>query len=183
MKKIIVTIFLFGIIAIAFTRPRFINLNKEIKSSNFVGLVEIMEYLVYKDNTGESDNYKNIKSVKMRIISNDSLILANTKKSEYILSLLLFVDYSQKYSYTGFWPNTGDTVLVVIDSLDIVSTFGVNEGEYYRIWSPYETGSSAIFDLSSDIHTLPGEGMCSLSASGTMRCWDGCLVRKKYLNL
>jgi len=76
---------------------------------------------------------------------------------------------------TGYLPKRGDLVMIIIDSNNMVSLFAVPQGNSYRFWSPYSTGSSAFFIFKKPFRKL-NNAPDQRTSSGELACWDGCLV-------
>ena len=172
-------------------RPRHINVIKEIKTAKFIGFVEVQNYSFYKKATNEKQPNDNclamINKIQVRDIINDSTFSSVTLNEEGVIPSYKLIDYEQLY-YTGNWPNLGDTVLIIIDSSNIVSVFGVKYRNKFRIWSPYLTGSLAIFEivepLVEPLSLVSDDFFCGYPAphgGHHMICSDGCLLTTKNI--
>ncbi len=75
---------------------------------------------------------------------------------------------------TGEWPPVGAEVLIVLDVHGAISLFArLLDGEW-RFFSPYMTGSTALFDCT---------GASPLKGNKLASSWDGCLAARKAVTL
>lgn len=130
-----------------FSAPRTVDIAKELADASFIGLVEIQEYYDDNDmilNNFKEDSAKLIHKIKLRILPSDSIFYVSTNKKIKYASYGYIRDPENK-GYTGYWPLKGDIVLIITDSLNDVSLFGNKLGNQFLVWSPYLTGSIALF--------------------------------------
>jgi len=181
MKKRFQLVLSFLLIVISlFGKSRVVDIVNELKYAQFIGIVEIQEYYVSKNDSIISElgiNYANmIQKLRLKTIVGDSIFYSTTSKSEMLIPNYSLIDYQERETYTGYWPNKGDTVLVVIDSLNNISVFGIKIDDYYRIWSPYLTGSTATFRIKEPIKPLSLDDANCYNLPLGKSCWDGCLL-------
>ena len=157
-----ISIFVLAIFATIslYAKPRFVQLEKELKNAKFIGLVIV-------------DGYDNNSNILFHFIEDSDTIK------------IAFVNYKGPDGYkfhnpdtnhwTGDFPFKKDTVLIVIDTSNKVSLFARKLMTDYRFWSPYFTGSLALFEFSSPATKLATEK--GLENFGKLNsCWDGCLL-------
>ena len=143
MKKFQLIAIFFLVVLNLFGRPRFVDMANELKSSRFIGIVEIQEY--YTDSYDSSNNNKRIiQKVKLKTIIGDSIIFATVYRNEQLEPYYKLI-YPGREELAGFWPNKDEKVLVIMDSLNNISLFGIKIDDSFRIWSPYITGSTDSF--------------------------------------
>jgi len=161
-------------------KPRKIIIESELKYAKYIGVVEIQEYFLDENDTnflGNGIGIDAIRFLKMKSIENDSIFNASTIKSKAMIPKYQLIDYSTRNTFTGYWPNIGDTLLVIIDSLYRISLFGHGGEDVYRIWSPYLTGSIATFRIEDPALPLSGEDSDCYNMPSGKYCWDGCLLK------
>jgi hypothetical protein len=164
MKKYLQTIFLLILTINAYSAPRWIYLDNELKYAKLTSYVEIKKY------------------------SNNRIFFANinTKKMS---SAIVYQDYIsgqkiKKYQ-TAYWPEIGDRVLIIINKKNVVSLFAKPQGIFYRFWSPENTMSLAMFYFKKPAIKLPNQKYWASSPEGHPdyeACWDGCLLPIGKLN-
>ncbi len=173
-------IFLFMVSSCIFSKPRIIDIAKELRSSRFIGLVEIQEYYGEKDFIlcdEKVDSLKYIHKIKLKTIISDSTFYTTTYKSEYLYPLYGYMINFGNDTYTGYWPKQKDTVLAIVDSLNNISLFGYIIDDTFLIWSPYLTESLASFRLQESTEfTCYNCEDCSDIPMGGKSCRDKCLI-------
>ena len=161
--KTAITISLIFLASIAtWAKPRFVDLDKELSEATLIKNVEVTGYtettvLFVDAATGEKFEVKTNGDVSSQ--------LKYDKNS------------------TGYWPNVGEKVLVVIDTDERVSLFAARVGAHYRFWSPDVTGSIALFQFKAPAVKLPNEKGVESNPEGYESCWDGCLYPVAELKL
>jgi hypothetical protein len=153
-----------------FARPRGVLLDDELRYAKFVGTVVIDNY----DGKGgiyfHSTDYKDtISKAFGNFYGTDGLIWSNPVKTEL----------------TTCTPFKKDTVLIVIDTNNRVSLFAKILADKYRFWSPYFTGSLALFRFSYPAEildkSLEVKELGQANGKTYLACWDGCYLKKEYL--
>ena len=139
-----------------FAKPRTVFLGKELHEATLIELVEIISYT---DST-----------IAFRTIISDKIIIAKIK------GLILKEQHVVKFR-TGYWPSIGEEVLIVVGQNGYISLFADKQGENYRFWSPYYTGSVALFCFKSPATKLPDKTGLIENLRGCETCWDGCILR------
>ncbi len=121
--------------------------------------------------------------------SNDTLrIYCQTKKeSESFREILMVRKLITKTDLTGKWPNIGQQVLIVVDSINEVSLFAIKSGNNYRFWDPSSTPySNSVFIIPKEKPYKPLE-ICTDwdpdKNDNYWRCTDGCLVEADASNI
>ena len=168
-----------------FSKPRIIDLVKELKNANFIGLVEIQEYYADKDSILSDvkvDSAKYIRKIKLRAITNDSILYVTTYKSEYLYPLFGYIADHGDGTLTGTWPKQTDTVLVILDNLNNISLFGNKVNDTFLLWSPYLTESLASFRFKESTELLCYNCEdCSDIPVKRKSCRDKCLLSSKAI--
>ena len=143
-----------------YAKPRFVQFNKELKNAKFIGLVVVDGY----NNTGNILFH----SIEYKDTTKTALAYYNGPDG------YKFPDPDTNH-WTACWPFKKDTVLILIDSLNKVSLFAKKIKTDFRFWSPYYTGSVALFEFSNPATKLTTEK--GLGNYGKLdSCWDGCLL-------
>lgn len=164
LKYIFSAIILFSGIQ-TFARPRFVNLDYELSYAKFVGLVAVNDF----------DTLGNIKFTSIEYNDTISFAYVGAEFSDRAM-------FSRPDLFlTASLPSIGDTVLVVIDSLGKVSLFAKQIEIYYRFWSPWITGSLALFSFSSPALPVDKKWESEPVSKRYHECWDGCFLPKEYL--
>lgn len=163
-----------------FSKPRIIDIAKELRESRFIGLVEIQEYYGEKDSIlcdEKVDSSKYIHKIRLKAILNDSTFYTTTYKSENLYPLYGYTADLGDDTYTGSWAKQKDTVLAIVDSLNNISLFGYIIDNTFLIWSPYLTESLASFRFqkSTEFSCYNCED-CSDVPMGGKSCRDKCLI-------
>jgi hypothetical protein len=166
-KHISVFILTIFVTVSSYAKPRIVQFDKELKNAKFIGLVIVEGY----------DNNGNILFYSIEYTDTIKIAFANYKGPDGYK----FPDPDRNH-WTGYWPFKKDTVLILIDSLYKVSLFAKKIKTNYRFWSPYYTGSIALFEFSNPSMKLTTEK--GLVNSGKLNsCWDGCLLPVNQLFL
>jgi|SRR5688572_20536003 len=137
-----------------FAKPRTIYLDKELKEASLIEYVEILGY---------ADSTLTVQPVGGK---NKITVKANGVSASFGIVEVL----------TSYWPAKGEKVLVVIGANGFVSLFATKQGEQYRFWSPFNTGSLAIFYFKKPALKLPDQKGLSYDTGEYETCWDGCLL-------
>jgi len=132
---------------------RFINLDQELKKASLIKEIVIVSYTSRMDSMTfqEPKGYeKVIDKVKYFYVANpDSIITYHTVKTGMVNSTVYYDlrkpdnpnDPKPKIDQ-GYWPNPGDTVLVVFDEFGYISLFAdIIKDNNYEFWSPYHNSS------------------------------------------
>jgi hypothetical protein len=81
-------------------------------------------------------------------------------------------------SLSGYWPNKGEKVLIMIDKRGPVSLFAYKEGNNYRFWSPWHPLGNILFKFRKPALKLQnGKGL------NDSMSFDGCLLPMNKLTL
>jgi hypothetical protein len=141
-------------------KPRVVSLDYELAHSTFTGLVIVNDY----------DSNGNIKfsSLEFKDTTNIAFVDANFTDRNFYSNPKLFL--------TASLPSKGDTVLIVLDSTKDVSLFAKQTGNYYRFWSPWITGSEALFSFSPPAIAIDKACESEGASKHYSMCWDGCLL-------
>lgn len=168
-----------------FSKPRIIDIARELTSSRFIGLVEIQEYYGEKDSilcNEKEDSSKYIHKIRLKAILNDSTFYTTTYKSENLYPLYGYTADLGDDTYTGSWPKQKDTVLVIVDSLNNISLFGYIIDDTFLIWSPYLTESLASFRFQKSTEFVCHNCEdCFEIPTKRMSCRDKCLLPTKVI--
>jgi hypothetical protein len=141
----------------ASSKPRTVDLEKEITGSSIIVYAEVMEY---------TDT-----AVVFKTATTQTLISAKTRGK--ITPTVLTGD---KY-LTASWPFIGGKVLVVVNNVGYISLFAKRIENNYRFWSPAFTGSLALFRFKQPASCLAdGQGIDQDENATMLTCWDGCLL-------
>jgi hypothetical protein len=131
VKKFILLSFLYINIDTS-AKARFVELSQELESAQYIDMVKVVSY------------------------TDSTIIMCSVKGNEIISAKIpgrppaeyFFPDcnwWECKKHFTTTWPRPGQFVLVVIAENGWISLFAYGKGDYFRFWSPLETGSSAYF--------------------------------------
>lgn len=157
IKFVIVSLSVHGVDA----KPRVVVLEKELINAAFVGLVVV-------------DSYSNDGNILFH-----SLEYTDTLKKAFVNHKgpdgYKFPNPGANY-WTAYLPFKMDTVLIVVDKEKSVSLFARKINANYRFWSPYFTGSIALFYFSNQARKLPDQKERKTSLVNLGSCWDGCLL-------
>ena len=173
MRTIIILSQIFFLSTSLFGRPRGVFLDDELRFAKFVGTVVIDRYdnqgTVYFHSIEYSDT---ITKALGQFYGEDGFTFPNPDKNDL----------------TACSPFKKDTVLIVINSSNRVSLFARLQADKYRFWSPYMTGSIALFRFSSPAEILNSDKeVKNLNRTNKdqtyFACWDGCFLRKEYLKM
>jgi hypothetical protein len=144
-----------------FAKPRTVFLDKELQEATLIEFVEIISY---------SDS-----AIIFRTIIGDRTITSKIGRG------VIKAHQGDKFK-TGYWPVIGEKVLVIVGQNDFISLFANKIGENYRFWSPYYTGSVALFCFKSPATKLPDQTGIKENLRGYETCWDGCILPSNKLN-
>ena len=165
IKFILAIHFIFLWIITSNAKPRFVILENELKEALLTAYVEIVEYT----DTTIGYTYMTIDSIK------------TTKIHGSIIQDPLLEKHT-----TGYWPIIGEKVLIVVGKSGYISLFATMIDEYYRFWSPSNTGSTALFLFKDPAMKLPNASVMEALSEEYQSCWDGCLIPiielEKYKN-
>lgn len=141
-------------------KPRFINIERELKQAPIVTEVIISSYT---DTT-----------IVYRPLTNNFSAGALRFKQSYPMPK------QANQLLTGCSPAVGDTVLIVSDTTGRVSLFAEIIKDDYRFWSPYFTGSVAYFEYKAPFTRLEGRKE-ETHTDGSITGWDGCLLKRSLI--
>ena len=154
MKYLLILILTISMTCGLIAKPRTIYLGRELKNAS---LIELGEIIGYTDST-----------IIFKLIVNDTIFNARTNGANK-------VQQTKKYT-TGYWPLIGEKVLVVVGQNGYISLFANKQGNNYRFWSPFYTGSTALFCFKSPATKLPDNTGLKENLKNYESCWDGCLL-------
>lgn len=155
--KVFATVSVCFILLTSFVKPRFVDMEEELQNADFVGEVLVRSY-------GEKYMYYSRLATPTVI---DSTV------SNHVIAYANYTDGD----LTNTWPNANDVVLMVAS--EYVSLFAEVQKDDYRFWSPYFTGSVAMFSFKAPFRKLPTEDEDTWGDK--KGCWDGCLLKKEEL--
>lgn len=141
---------------------RGVDLRAELQSAQLVGEVEIVDY------TPEG--------LRFRFHGSNPVEPLSARYSDdptWVPRVAATLDFHQDI-LTAEWPPRGSSVLIVVDSDNIISLFAWEHGADYRFWSPWMTGSVAYFLCESPARPL--EATRGRSTQDPTHSWDGCLM-------
>ena len=184
MKSLYVVL-LFSIFCISnksMAKPRTVFLDKELKEAIYFDYVEVIDYtdtsLLFREVEGHDGFY----SPAWLRTQNFTL---NARHQAVVLSAKThsgqgFNKGFDKFT-TGYWPQKGEKVLIVINKENRVSLFARKIADKYRFWSPFVTGSIALFYYKAPALKLKDHHGLSDNSGDYRSCWDGCLLPVKKL--
>ena len=156
--RIFVTISIVVLSICSWAKPIAYDVSKLIGSATFVGEVVITKY----DSTEGVMRFK-------------SLEFQDTINQAFCSNFIGYTfNYENSESWTSYFPNVGDTVLIVVEGGEHAAVFGKQIGEFYRLWSTLYSGSIAIFNFEAPLLPISKEDIMWNNDSSTA-CWDGCL--------
>jgi hypothetical protein len=181
LKNVLFLLLILFMVCKGHAKPRTVYLDKELKGAMYFDYVEVLNYtdstIIFKEIDGfqsynsndwfDSDNFK----LSAR---NDTVLYAAKLKGG-------LNDLDVKKYTTGYLPKKGEKILIVINKENQVSLFANLEDGTYRFWSPYYTGSSALFCFNEPATKLKEKNGLTEKLGDYETCWDGCLLSSNEL--
>jgi hypothetical protein len=137
-------------------KSRYVYLEKELRAASYAGEVVITGYATKTDSVSGK---LIIQSISCR--SKDSTFtLLPWSKTQFPVAYNLTSSMPKREVEEGYWPDIGDTVLVVTDGDNRVSLFAEIMKEEYKFWSPYSTDAWTTvfyFNAPAKIVAYPGK--------------------------
>lgn len=150
----------------AHAKPRFVRLRQEIADAALIGRVKITGY----DSRG-APCWEVLEPLNAPVRSGCAAI--QPPKGT-------IATFSES-TLTGLWPPLGWEGLVISKEDGEVSLFASEEKTKWRLWSPHNTESIALFDCQPPARPLPSNADNRKEMAN--KSWDGCLVDKSILAL
>jgi hypothetical protein len=163
-------------------KPRSIDLAKELKEAMYFDYVEISGYTDSTILYTAIDGYDGYYSSEWFETENFRL---KARKESFFYTSKFYQNKSvstddDKYT-TGYSPIIGEKTLIVINNQNQVSLFANLDNGIYQFWSPFITGSIALFSFEKPAYQLENSDGIGKTSEGNQTCWDGCLLSKKDL--
>jgi len=146
-------------------KGREVFLDNELRDARFKGLVKIIDYKNETVTFHSADNKDSVKIATTRTIN----VRIEPKLKD-----------NQKPS-TGYWPQVGQIIYIVIDKENSVSLFAMSDNDDYRFWNPYNLFNGTIFIFSPPTRKLKDEKTTGvIMPEGS--CMEGCLLKKNLVD-
>lgn len=161
----------------AWCKPRSVYLDKELKDALYINYVQIERYTDSTVLFSELGSYQGYYSYEWFDTENFAL---QARNEITLLSANIFIGNGMSQSFnkhtTGYVPELHEKVLIVIDKKGDVSLFAHLQDEMFRFWSPFYTGSLAMFHFKPPAIKIPSDDNDILPSKGYESSWDGCLL-------
>lgn len=160
-------------------KPRIVYLDKELKNAMYIDFIKVIDYTDSTIVFQEIENFAGYYSYEW--FNTENFVLKAKSDTAYLTSKIQKGQLGFDKFTTGYMPQKGEEVLIVINKENQVSLFANLKNSVFRFWSPFFTRSTALFYFKEPALKLENKDGITDRLGEYETCWGGCLLSKSEL--